>query len=334
MSFASLLQKARSNPTKIVLPEGHDPRVIEAASRAAREGLATPVLLGNSNEIQKIAATHKIALEGVNIVDPVVAPQREALTHSLHKLRENKGMTLEKAASTIEDNLHFACMMVNDGLAAGCVAGAVYPTATVVRTAMQLVGKHPEYSFVSSFFIMLMTQPFHPIKDIVLFADCALVINPDERELAEIAVMTGDSGRNLLALEPEIAMLSFSTAGSAKHQSVTKVQKATELARKARPDWRIIGDVQLDAAVIPEILASKAPEQASDNPANILVFPTLDAGNIGYKMCERFGGAEAIGPVLQGLAKPVNDLSRGCKTEDIVNILAVTVVQTQTLSTT
>lgn len=332
MAFETLLQQAKTQPTDIVLPEGNDPRVIEAASKAADAGLARPILLGDNDEIEQIASSQNIPLNGVTLLDPSIDKARGSLIQSLHKVREKKGMTLEKASSTLEDNLHYACMMVKEGFAAGCVAGAVYPTATVVRTAMQLIGKHPEYSFVSSFFIMLMTQPFHPIKDVVLFADCALVINPDEKELAEIAVMTGDSAINLLAMKPEVAMLSFSTAGSAKHQSVTKVQKATALARSSRPDWRIIGDVQLDAAVIPDILASKAPDQATDSPANILVFPTLDAGNIGYKMCERFGGAEAIGPVLQGLARPVNDLSRGCKTEDIFNILAVTVVQSQAVS--
>lgn len=332
MAFETLLQQAKTQPTDIVLPEGNDPRVIEAASKAADAGLARPILLGDNDEIEQIASSQNIPLNGVTLLDPYIDKARGSLIQSLHKVREKKGMTLEKASSTLEDNLHYACMMVKEGFAAGCVAGAVYPTATVVRTAMQLIGKHPEYSFVSSFFIMLMTQPFHPIKDVVLFADCALVINPDEKELAEIAVMTGDSAINLLAMKPEVAMLSFSTAGSAKHQSVTKVQKATALARSSRPDWRIIGDVQLDAAVIPDILASKAPDQATDSPANILVFPTLDAGNIGYKMCERFGGAEAIGPVLQGLARPVNDLSRGCKTEDIFNILAVTVVQSQAVS--
>lgn len=327
MSFAALLQHAKNRPTEIVLPEGDDPRVIEAAARAANEGLAKPILLGNSDEIQQIAVTHNVDLDNVTLLDTTTDPARNDLTHSLFALREKKGMTLEKASSTMEDNLHYACMMVKEGLAAGCVAGAVYPTATVVRTAMQLVGKHPDYSFVSSCFMMLMTQSFHPVKEVILFADCALVISPDEKELAEIAVMTGDSAINLLSMKPEVAMLSFSTAGSAKHQNVTRVQKATSHARALRPDWRIIGDVQLDAAVIPDILAAKAPEQATGTPANILVFPTLDAGNIGYKMCERFGGAEAIGPVLQGLAKPVNDLSRGCKTDDIVNILAVTVVQ-------
>ncbi|MBX2825703.1 MAG: phosphate acetyltransferase, partial [Gammaproteobacteria bacterium] len=206
-------------------------------------------------------------------------------------------------------------------------AGAVYPTADVVRTAMQLIGKHPDYGFVSSFFIMLLQQEFHPVQGAMVFADCALVVNPDENQLADIAIMTGESTKQLLGMQPEIAMLSFSTNGSAKHKMVTKVASATQIAQSLRPDWRIIGDVQLDAAVIPEILGAKAPDMATDKPVNVLVFPDLNAGNIGYKLVERFGAADAIGPVLQGLAKPVNDLSRGCSDSDIFNIMAVTGVQ-------
>ncbi len=322
--FERIIEKAQARPGRIVLPEGDDPRVLQAAVRALASGIAKPVLLGSEQTINRLADDEGVSLAGIDIIDPATSEHLNTLTDALVARRAKRGMTPEKAAEAILDPLHFACMMVHENLADGCVAGAVYPTANVVRSAMQLVGKHSDYSFVSSFFMMLMSEDFHPRDDVMFFSDCALVIDPDEHEMAEIAVVTGQSAVSLLGVDPEIAMLSFSTAGSASHSTVSKVQKATAIAREKRPDWRIIGEVQLDAAVIPPILAKKSPEQATDNPANILIFPSLDAGNIGYKMCERFGNVEAIGPVLQGLSKPVNDLSRGCKTDDIYNIIAVT----------
>lgn len=328
--FTTITSRATSDPKTIVLPEGEDPRVIAAASQAFLDHTAQPILLGDPSRIRAVAKQHEVNIEDLQLIDPATSDLRQSLQQQLFEKREHKGMTFEKAATSLNDPLTFACMMVSSDHAAGCVAGAVYPTADVVRSSLQLVGKHPDYSFVSSFFMMLMNQPFHPVPGIMVFADCALVIEPNEEELADIAVVTGESTKRLLGLEPEIALLSFSTNGSANHQRVSLVREATKLAQTKRPDWRIIGDVQLDAAVVPAILAAKAPEMASEKPVNILVFPNLDAGNIGYKMCERFGGAQAIGPILQGLQSPVNDLSRGCKTADIVNIIAVTSVQAQT----
>jgi len=329
--FNRLLKLAAAHPANIVLPEGDDPRVIRAARRAVDDHLVQPILLGSPDSIAEVAKQEQINLEKISVIDPENDGALTNLTQQLQVLRAHKGMTLETAAEAIQDRLHYGCMMVKAGLADGCVAGAVYPTATVVRTAMQLVGKHPDFNFVSSFFIMLMQPELHPVQGAMVFADCALMVDPDAQQLADIAIMTGESAASLLGLAPEIAMLSFSTNGSARHSMVTKVIKATELARSRRPKWRIIGDVQLDAAVVPEILAAKAPDLATGKPVNILVFPDLNAGNIGYKLVERFGGADAIGPVLQGLAKPVNDLSRGCSDSDIYNIMAVTAVQAKSV---
>jgi len=328
-NFDTLLARARKNPGVIVLAEGEDLRVLSAARLAADAHTAKPILLGDEAKITALAKQHNILLDELQVINPLTSTHRESLQEQLLTARQHKGMSAQDASNIITDNLHFACMMVRENLADGCVAGAIYPTADVVRTAMQLVGKHPDNTFVSSFFIMLMTQRFHPIKDIAVFSDCALMINPDKNELAEIAITAGENARQLLGMQPQIAMLSFSTAGSARHSSVSKVSNATALAKSMRPDWRIVGEVQLDAAVIPNILQSKFPQEASGSPLNVLIFPTLDAGNIAYKMCERFGAAQAIGPVLQGLAKPINDLSRGCKTDDIVNIIAVTSAQAQ-----
>lgn len=325
--FDLITDRARQQPARIVLPEGDDPRVIEAAIAAQVAGTAKPCLLGTTESVNHAASSAGLEIEGIKIIDPVTFPERPALVDALVERRKHKGMTAEKADIALKDFLNFACMMVSESYMDGCVAGAVYPTADVVRTAMQLVGKASDANFVSSLFCMIMKHEFQPVQDIMMFADCALVIEPDAEQLAEIAIQTGQTAQSLLGLEPAIAMLSFSTAGSANHAAVEKVQTATRLAQSRQPDWTIIGDVQLDAAVIPEILQKKAPDMAEGPLSNILIFPSLEAGNIGYKLCERFGGCDAIGPVLQGLAKPVNDLSRGCKARDIENILAITSAQ-------
>ncbi len=325
-AFDRVLEKAKSVTRNIVLPEATDVRVLTAASQAQAQQLVKPILLGNVDQINQTANQNTISLNDITIVDPTSADNREKYIELLVKKRERRGMTIEKATEVIDNPLMFANLMVSAGDADGCVAGAITATSEVVRTAIQIVGKHPDAKQVTSFFIMLL-KDHHPVDDVLLTADCALVIDPDNEALAAIAIDTGNSAIQLLGMTPEIAMLSFSTQGSARHSTVTKVSSATDIARGLKPDWRIVGEVQLDAAVMPSILASKAPDQATDKPCNILVFPNLDAGNIGYKLLERFGGAQAIGPILQGLAKPVNDLSRGCSTDDIVNILAVTSAQ-------
>jgi phosphate acetyltransferase len=329
-AFDRVLDAARATTRRVVLPEAHDERILSAAVQSRLRKIADPVLLGDKEQLQSLANKLDLSLEGIDIVNPHTSERRKAYNTALVKKREHRGMTPEKAESALDDVVTFACMMVSEGDADACVAGAVTPTADVVRNAMRYVGQNASESLISSCFIMLLT-PDHPVKDVMVMGDCALVIDPDAEQLAAIAASTGDNALQLLNMTPEVAMLSFSTAGSARHAAVTKVTQATALLRTLRPDWRVVGEVQLDAAVVPEILAKKAPDQAQDSPCNVLVFPNLDAGNIGYKLIQRFGGAQAIGPILQGLSKPVNDLSRGCNTQDIVNIIAVSAAQVRSI---
>jgi len=325
-AFDRVLDAARAQLRSVVLPEGTDSRVVAAAIEARQQGIADPVLLGAADHIHQLAKSMNMSADGLNIVEPATASRRQYYQQALVKMRQHKGMTVEKADLALQDNVTFGCMMVSEGDAHACVAGAITPTAEVVRNAMRYVGKHPDEKLISSCFIMLL-NPEHPVDDVMVIGDCALVIDPDADELAAITAATGDTAIKLLDMRPEVAMLSFSTNGSARHSSVTKVAQATAIARELRPNWRIVGEVQLDAAVIPSILQSKAPEQATSSPCNVLIFPSLDAGNIGYKLIQRFGGAQAIGPILQGLARPVNDLSRGCSQQDVFNIIAVSAAQ-------
>lgn len=340
-AFDQLIARAKQKPARVALPEATDARVVNAAINAAADGRCIPVLVGNKANILENANLGSV--EDIEIVDTSTITAGGALATTLFERRKHKGMTPESAAEALADPLTYACTLVHANKVDACVAGAEYPTADVTRTAMQIVGTASDASFVSSFFLMVMKHDFQPLKDIVVFADCALMVDPDSEQLAEIAMQTAYSTSALLGTTPRIGMLSFSTAGSAKHPAVEKVQKAAAQVSKlcsesdACSDWKVIGDVQLDAAVIPGILKQKAPHFAAEldsdsgNLPNVLIFPTLDAGNIGYKLCERFGGCDAVGPVLQGLARPVNDLSRGCKTEDIERILAVTSLQATSL---
>jgi len=325
-AFDRILKTAIATQKKIALPEASDDRVLNAAAEIVKQKLAQPILVGNATQIAERALALGLSLESLSIVDPSTSTQKQHYINRLVAKREHRGMNADKAAEALENPYVFACMMMDDKAVDGCVAGAITPTAEVVRGAMQLIQKRDDVAQVSSFFIMRLRES-HPVKDVLVIADCALVIDPDAQELASIAADTGDSAKKLLGIEPEVGMLSFSTAGSARHKAVSKVREATNGLRALRPDWRVVGEVQLDAAVIPEILASKAPDMAGKNPCNILIFPNLDAGNIGYKLIERFGGAQAIGPILQGLKMPVNDLSRGCSQNDIVNLVAVTAAQ-------
>jgi len=331
--FNRVLDTAKSTKRRVVLPESLDERVLQAAAISQAQGIAYPVLVGEDSNIKAQAAQLGISIDGIEIINPETTVRRPEYVKALIKKRKHRGMDQERADVALRDPVTFACMMVSEGQADACVAGAATATAHVVRNAMHYVGKHPDESLVSSCFVMLL-KPEHPVSDAMVIGDCALVIDPDAEQLAGIAISTAETAMQLLQIEPEIAMLSFSTQGSAKHAAVTKVSQATSTLRKKRSDWRVVGEVQLDAAVIPSILAKKSPEQASNNPCNVLIFPNLDAGNIGYKLIERFGGAQAIGPILQGLNKPVNDLSRGCSTEDIVNIIAVSAAQVKDPLTT
>lgn len=325
-AFDRVLEAARRKRRRVVLPEATDERILRAAVQARQQGIADPVLLGEASGLQSVAAQLSLSLEGIEIVHPASSGRRAHYQQAIVEKRKHRGMTPEKADAALQDPVTFACLMVSEDDADACVAGAATATAEVVRNVMRYIGSQPGEKLISSCFIMLLL-PQHPVRDVMVIGDCAMVIDPDVDQLANIAVATGDTAVQLLDIEPELAMLSFSTDGSARHASVSKVAQATAQVRTMREDWRIVGEVQLDAAVIPELLARKAPEQASDNPCNVLIFPNLDAGNIGYKLIERFGGAQAIGPILQGLSKPVNDLSRGCSTEDVVNIIAVSAAQ-------
>ncbi len=285
------------------------------------------ILVGDRAGIAETARTQGLKLAGIDFHDPADASNQGELAQALYELRRHKGLTMAQAEASARDPLVCANLLVRLGLAAGTVSGAVRTSAEVVRTAIQIIGVNPDIKLVSSFFLMMLCEPFHSLKGGLIFSDCGLVVDPNAEELSEIALAAVDSASSLLMEEPRVAMLSFSTNGSAKHAAVDKVVAATELVKLRRPGLCIDGDVQLDAAIVASIATRKAPESRVKGRANVLIFPNLEAGNIGYKLAERMGGAVAIGPMLQGLAKPANDLSRGCSTEDVLNVIAVTVVQ-------
>lgn len=324
-----IIDRARARPGRIVLCEGDDPRVLQAALRATREGTARILLVGDRARITQVAENEAIDLSGMTLIDPADSPLSAGYAEELFRLREKKGLTRAAAAEEVRKPLVFANLMVRMGDADGSVAGAVHTTADVVRTAIQVIGTDPSFKLVSSFFLMMLCEPFHSLKGGLIFSDCGLVVDPNAEELSEIAMAAADSARNLLDEEPRVAMLSFSTSRSAKHAAVDKVVAAAERVKALRPGLAIDGDVQLDAAIVAEIANRKLPHSQVKGRANVLVFPNLEAGNIGYKLAERVGGAVAIGPLLQGLAKPANDLSRGCSAEDVFHVIAVTVVQAQ-----
>lgn len=324
-----IIERARSSPRRIVLCEAEDPRVLQGARRATQEGIARIVLVGDAGRIADAAERHGIALDGMEVVDPASAALRERYAQQWLALRQSRGMTPEQAQRDVLAPLCFANLMVRAGDADGSVAGAVHTTADVVRHAIQIIGIAPSFRLVSSFFLMMFCEPFHSLKGGLIFSDCGLVIDPDAEALSEIAMAAADSAQSLLMETPRVAMLSFSTNGSAHHAAVDKVAAATQRVRALRPDLAIDGDVQLDAAIVAEIAERKLPASQVHGHANVLVFPSLEAGNIGYKLAERLGGAVAIGPMLQGLRRPANDLSRGCSADDIFHVIAVTVVQAQ-----
>ncbi|MFC7517487.1 phosphate acetyltransferase [Herbaspirillum sp. GCM10030257] len=325
-----IIDTARSKPKRIVLCEGGDERVLRAAARASREGCAHIAVVGARTLAETTARENGIDLAGIALIDPADSPHAETYAQELYKLRQAKGMTLEQARDKVRDPLCYANLMVRCGDADGSVAGAVHTTADVVRNAIQIIGVQPSFKLVSSFFLMMLCQPFHTLKGGLIFSDCGLVVDPNAEELSEIAMAAADSARSLLMEEPRVAMLSFSTSGSAHHALVDKVSDASRRVKQLRPELAIDGDVQLDAAIVAEIADRKIKNSAVKGRANVLVFPNLDAGNIGYKLAERVGGAVAIGPLLQGLKKPANDLSRGCSADDVYHVIAVTVVQAQT----
>ena len=323
--------KARQNLQTVVLPEGYDDRMVEASARIVADGLAKVALLGNVDALSAKAAEMGVSLDGVSLIDPKNSDLLDGYADELVELRKKKGLTKEQAIGLLtgEDNLYFGAMMVHKGDAGGAVAGAYNTTGDVLRAAFQVIGTAPGMKTVSSVFLMVTKTPEFGENGVLCFADCAVNPNPDAQALAEIAVSTASSCKSFLGVEAKVAMLSFSTKGSAKHEDCDKVLKALEIAKEMAPDLAIDGELQADAALLPKVGEKKAPGSNVAGKANTIVFPDLDAGNIGYKLVERLAGAEAVGPIVQGLAKPVNDLSRGCSVDDIVNVSAITAVQAQ-----
>lgn len=312
---------AKRDVKTIVLPEGEDPRTIEAAKQIVAEGLAKLVILGNPDEVK---------VDGVEVIDPKTSDKHEAYAAKFAELRAKKGVTIEQAREQMNDNTYFGTMMVKMGDADGLVSGACHSTANTLRPALQILKTAPGTKLVSAFFVMCTDKHEYGDNGTLLFADCGLNIDPNADELSEIALASANSWKAFVSgAEPKVAMLSFSTMGSAKGDVPTKVQEAVKLAHEKNADLALDGDLQLDAALVEKVAALKAPESKVAGHANILVFPDLEAGNIGYKLVQRFAGAEAYGPILQGIAKPVNDLSRGCSYEDIVGVVAITAVQAQ-----
>lgn len=313
-------EKARSRNKTIVLPESHDERVLKAAEILTKEKICKVITLGNPAKVNEDAKKLGVDLAGVEIIDHTTHPKFDEFANIYYELRKKKGMTPEQAKETLKRNLFFAAMMLREGLVDGSVAGSFASTADVMKAGIQIVGMPEGISIVSSFFLMIFPQKNYS------FADCAVVPNPDAEQLADIAISTADNHKKLTGEEPLVAMLSFSTKGSATHELVDKVIKATELVKTKRPDLQVDGELQFDAAIIESIGKRKAPNSNVAGKANVLIFPDLNAGNIGYKIAERLGGAQAVGPMVQGLKKPFFDLSRGCSVDDIVNTTAINVL--------
>ena len=323
-----IVERAKTNKQRIVLPEGTEERTLKAADQLAAGEVADIILLGDPVEINSLANNRGLDNIGkVTIIDPENHEKKQAYADLLLNLRQSKGMTAEKAAVLVEDPLYLGCLMIKAGDADGEIAGARNFTGNVLRPALQIIKTTPGVTNVSGAFIMILKDKSYGFDGKFLFADCAVLPNPTAQELAQIAISTAQTARALLDVEPRVAMLSFSTKGSASNEMVDKVVEATRLAKEMAPDLCIDGELQADAAIVEKVAAQKAPGSSVGGRANVLVFPNLEVGNISYKLVQRLAGAEAIGPILQGIAAPVNDLSRGCSVDDVYKMVAITANQ-------
>ena len=330
MSFISKIKdKARSDLKTIVLPEANDIRVLKATQKIINEGFANIILIGNKEEINNLAQKNEINISGITILNPTESEYYNKYVEDFYELRKHKGMTIEKSEELMKDSVYFGMMMVKNKNADGLVSGAAHSTADTLRPALQILKTAPGTKLVSAFFLMVVPDCKYGENGTFVFSDCGLNQYPTADELSEIAISSANSFKSLVGKEPNVAMLSYSTYGSAKSEATDKVLEATKLVKEKAPELNIDGELQLDTAIIQEIANSKAPGSTVAGKANTLIFPNLDAGNIGYKLVQRLAKAEAYGPLCQGIAKPVNDLSRGCSSDDIVGVVAITCVQAQ-----
>ena len=332
MSFIEdIKNRAKKEIKTIILPESEDKRVLEAASKVTSQGFANIILLGDQNKIEADCKKYNIDIRGVKIVNPLTSDKKEEYITKLYELRKAKGMTIEQAEKLLKEPIYFGMMMLKDEnkVADGLVSGAIHSTADTLRPALQILKTAPNTKLVSAFFVMCVPDCEYGEKGTFIFGDSGLNQNPTADELSEIAISSSKSFEILVQKEPKVAMLSYSTKGSAKSELTEKVIEATNLVKEKEPKLLVDGELQVDSAIVPEIAKSKAPDSPLGGNANVLIFPNLDAGNIGYKLVQRLAKAEAYGPLCQGIAKPVNDLSRGCSTDDIVGVVAITAVQAQ-----